>query len=178
MLVRTARRDRNFRLSSLVGQKTRAPPLAADMANLHPPCACSPTALSPRFFLPDHCKGAARSAALHPNSSLGVDLSVVPKTLPPQHQPAIWAHCPLRSLLCPDDTVCDRQRSRGTGGHCCRCGASAYADTSADTPLYTPSNAVVVGAGACAATGVANMQAAIIQSTIVRSDMLTSLATS
>jgi hypothetical protein len=41
-----------------------------------------------------------------------------------------------------------------------------------------PSNAVVVGAGAWAATGIADMQAAIVQSTIVRSSMLSSLATS
>jgi hypothetical protein len=41
-----------------------------------------------------------------------------------------------------------------------------------------PSNAVVVGPGACAATGIARAKAAIVQSAIVRSSTLSSLARS
>jgi hypothetical protein len=57
-------------------------------------------------------------------------------------------------------------------------GSGWYPSKVRDTPTKVPSNAVVVGAGACAATGVAHAKAAIIESTIVRSDMLSSLATS
>jgi hypothetical protein len=39
-------------------------------------------------------------------------------------------------------------------------------------PTYLPSNAVVVGAGACAATDVADMPAAIVKSIIARPNML------
>ena len=52
---------------------------------------------------------------------------------------------------------------------------SAYENASLDRPVYTPSNAVVVGAGAWAATGVINMQAAIARSVLGGPNMLLSL---
>ena len=41
-------------------------------------------------------------------------------------------------------------------------------------PTYLPSKAVVVGAGACAATGVANVHAVIVKSILARPNMLLS----
>jgi hypothetical protein len=43
-------------------------------------------------------------------------------------------------------------------------------DTSADTPAYVPSKAVVGGAGVCAATGVANVKATNLKTIFTRPD--------
>jgi hypothetical protein len=89
--VRTARRDRNFRLSSLVGQQTRAPPLAADWRITSALRLLSNRPLTAFRFCQITVKVQRVPLSCTLNSSLGVDLSVVPKTLPPQHQPAIWS---------------------------------------------------------------------------------------
>jgi hypothetical protein len=54
--------------------------------------------------------------------------------------------------------------------------ALGFFDTSLDTPAYLPSNAVV-GAGACAATGIAKAQAMIVKSALARPNIFPSAVT-
>src|SRR4029077_5120883 len=62
------------------------------------------------------------------------------------------------------------------GGHC-RVECDVIVLSKVRSPVYVPSNAVVVGAGACAATGIAEAHATIVKSVLVRPDMLPSPVT-
>ena len=175
----TSRRSGGFTCVSCSGPATAAR-MASEAAEPSGVRSANGSAHSTGLLAPNERGDAGRTAVFGCDRALRVDLPVRPHRASVVHrQSALRGDAPFPTPV-PDWPITPFLIVSGAGTplsvHFAPGLLPAF-DDSRKTPTYLPSNAVVVGAGACAATGVASMQAAIIPSTIVRSSMLSSLAT-